>query len=319
MIRYILKRLLMLTPVLLGVSLLVILIMELTPGDPVIMVLGEGYSQEEYIAKRDEMGLDKPFLQRYAEYILNAVQGDFGHSYRNGQSVMAEIGSRLPYTVRLAIDGMLIAIVFGLPMGVISAVKQYSPTDNILTIFSLILTSMPGFWLAMMMILLFSVTLNWLPSIGVDSWKNFIMPAIATGAGTMAALQRMTRTTMLEVIRQDYIRTARAKGATEFRVAVKHALRNALLPVITVIGVNFGFALGGSIVIEAVFAIPGLGQLMVNSIKSLDTPMVTGSVIFAAFIATLVNLIVDIVYTYVDPRVKAQLISARVKKKVKAI
>jgi len=309
----------MLTPVLLGVSLLVILIMELTPGDPVIMVLGEGYSQEEYIAKRDEMGLDKPFLQRYAEYILNAVQGDFGHSYRNGQSVMAEIGSRLPYTVRLAIDGMLIAIVFGLPMGVISAVKQYSPTDNILTIFSLILTSMPGFWLAMMMILLFSVTLNWLPSIGVDSWKNFIMPAIATGAGTMAALQRMTRTTMLEVIRQDYIRTARAKGATEFRVAVKHALRNALLPVITVIGVNFGFALGGSIVIEAVFAIPGLGQLMVNSIKSLDTPMVTGSVIFAAFIATLVNLIVDIVYTYVDPRVKAQLISARVKKKVKAI
>lgn len=319
MIRYILKRLLMLAPVLLGVSLLVILIMELTPGDPVIMVLGEGYSQEEYIAKRDEMGLDKPFLQRYAEYILNAVQGDFGHSYRNGQSVMAEIGSRLPYTVRLAIDGMLIAIVFGLPMGVISAVKQYSPTDNILTIFSLILTSMPGFWLAMMMILLFSVTLNWLPSIGVDSWKNFIMPAIATGAGTMAALQRMTRTTMLEVIRQDYIRTARAKGATEFRVAVKHALRNALLPVITVIGVNFGFALGGSIVIEAVFAIPGLGQLMINSIKSLDTPMVTGSVIFAAFIATLVNLIVDIVYTYVDPRVKAQLISARVKKKVKAI
>ena len=315
MLRYILKRLLMLIPVLLGVSLLIFFIMELTPGDPVIMVLGEGYSEEEYLAKQEEMGLNEPFVVRYCKYVLDAVRGDFGNSYRNGQSVLTEIVARLPYTIRLAVSGMLIAIIFGIPMGILSAVKQYSIVDNVLTILSLVLTSMPGFWLAMMMILLFSVTLGWLPSVGVDEWNSFIMPAIATGASTMAALQRMTRTTMLEVIRQDYIRTARAKGATETKIIVKHALRNALLPVITVIGVNFGFALGGSIVIEAVFAIPGLGQLMINSIKSLDTPMVTGAVLFAALIATLINLIVDIVYTYIDPRVKAQLIRTGMKKK----
>lgn len=315
MLRYILKRLVLFVPVFIGVSLLIFFIMSHTPGDPVIMVLGEGYSQEEYDAKREEMGLDEPFFERYFKYIAGALHGDFGKSYRNNQLVFDEIKARLPYTLQLAVSGTLLAICIGIPAGIISAIKRYTATDNILTIASLILTSMPGFWLAMMMILLFSVRLSWLPAMGVDNWKCYIMPAIATGSSTMAALQRMTRTTMLEVIRQDYIRTARAKGDAELVVIVKHALRNALLPVVTVVGVNFGHALGGSVVIEGVFAIPGLGQLMVNSIKGLDTPMVMGAVIFAALIATVVNLIVDIAYTYIDPRVRGQLITGGIGQK----
>jgi len=314
MFRYIVKRLLMIFPVILGVTFLIFSIMNLTPGDPAIMILGEGARPEQYEALREEMGLNDPFPVRYARYGGDALRGDFGRSYRTNIPVFREIATRVPYTLNLAVTSTLIAIVLGLPIGVLSAVRQYTIVDNVTLGASLLLTSMPAFWFAMMLILLFSLKLRLFPSLGVDSWRHLILPAIATSAHTMASLLRMTRSTMLEVIRQDYIRTARAKGAKESRVIFGHALRNALLPVVTIIGVNFGIALGGAIVVEQVFAIPGLGQLMINAIRAKDTPMVIAAVLFAAIIASVVNLVVDIVYVYIDPRLKSKYVTRKAKK-----
>lgn len=314
MLKYIMKRLLMIIPVILGVSFIIFLIMNLTPGDPAIMILGEGAKPEQYAALREEMGLNDPFLLRYFRYVANAVQGDFGRSYRTNIPVFQEIATRIPYTLNLAVISTLIAVVLGIPIGVLSAVKQYTILDNVALGISLLLTSMPAFWFALMLILLFSLQLRILPSLGIDTWRHFILPAIAISSSTMASLLRMTRSTMLEVIRQDYIRTARAKGAKESRVIFGHALRNALLPVVTIIGVNFGFALGGAIVVEQVFAIPGLGQLMINAIRAKDTPMVIAAVLFAAIIVSIINLIVDIVYAYIDPRLKYKYVTIKTKK-----
>ncbi len=311
MSKYILKRLLMIIPVLLGVTFIIFTVMNFTPGDPAVMILGEGATQAEYDALRAQMGLNDPFLVRYFRYVWSALQGDFGTSYRTGIPVFQEIAVRMPYTVNLAVISTIIAVTFGLPIGVFSAVKQYSLSDNVALGTALLLTSMPAFWFAMMLILYFSLKLHWLPSLGVTSWKHYILPAVATSANTLASLMRMTRSTMLEVIRQDYIRTARAKGAKENRVIFGHALRNALLPVVTIIGVNFGISLGGTIVVEQVFAIPGLGQLMINSVRTKDTPMVIASILFAAIIASLINLLVDILYVYIDPRLKAKYASVK--------
>ena len=311
MSKYILKRLLMIIPVLLGVTFIIFTVMNFTPGDPAVMILGEGATQAEYDALRAQMGLNDPFLVRYFRYVWSALQGDFGTSYRTGIPVFQEIAVRMPYTVNLAVISTIIAVTFGLPIGVFSAVKQYSLSDNVALGTALLLTSMPAFWFAMMLILYFSLKLHWLPSLGVTSWKHYILPAVATSANTLASLMRMTRSTMLEVIRQDYIRTARSKGAKENRVIFGHALRNALLPVVTIIGVNFGISLGGTIVVEQVFAIPGLGQLMINSVRTKDTPMVIASILFAAIIASLINLLVDILYVYIDPRLKAKYASVK--------
>ncbi|MBQ9424022.1 MAG: ABC transporter permease [Pyramidobacter sp.] len=317
MLRYIFRRLLMLIPVVLGVALFIFAVMDFTPGDPAVMILGEGATEAEYAALRAELGLNDPLLLRYGRYILNALMGDFGVSYRTQIPVFQEIAARLPYTAVLAIVSTLIAVTIGLPVGVFSAVKQYSLSDNFALGCALLMTSMPTFWLAMMLVLYFSLKLKWLPAMGVKDWTNFILPAIANASATTASLLRMTRSTMLEVIRQDYIRTARAKGAKESTVIFGHALRNALLPVVTLIGVNFGAALSGTIVIEQVFAIPGLGQLMVNAIRTKDTPMIIASLLFTAIIASLVNLLVDILYAYIDPRLKAKF-SVIKRKKVSA-
>ena len=317
MLRYIFRRLLMLIPVVLGVALFIFAVMDFTPGDPAVMILGEGATEAEYAALRAELGLNDPLLLRYGRYILNALKGDFGVSYRTQIPVFQEIAARLPYTAVLAIVSTLIAVTIGLPVGVFSAVKQYSLSDNFALGCALLMTSMPTFWLAMMLVLYFSLKLKWLPAMGVKDWTNFILPAIANASATTASLLRMTRSTMLEVIRQDYIRTARAKGAKESTVIFGHALRNALLPVVTLIGVNFGAALSGTIVIEQVFAIPGLGQLMVNAIRTKDTPMIIASLLFTAIIASLVNLLVDILYAYIDPRLKAKF-SVVKRKKVSA-
>lgn len=314
MLRYTGRRLLLMLPVLLGVSFLIFFIMDFTPGDPAIMILGEGAKPAEYAALREQMGLNDGFFVRYGRYVTNAVKGDFGSSYRTRLPVLQEIASRLPTTFWMAVTSMVIAILLGIPIGALSAVKQYSLADNIALGFTLLLTSMPGFWFAMMLILVFSLKFGLLPSLGADSWIHFILPAVAAASSTMASLARMTRSTMLEVIRQDYIRTAQAKGAKQLTIVFRHALRNALLPVVTIIGTNFGFALGGTIVIEQVFAIPGLGQLMVNSIRTKDVPMVIGAVLFAAIIASGINLVVDIIYTYIDPRLRSKYAKPRVRK-----
>jgi peptide/nickel transport system permease protein len=308
MLKYIGKRILMMIPVMIGISLIIFSIMELTPGDPVTLMLGEGASTEAVSALREEMGLNDNFIIKYARYIKDALMGDFGISYRNKVPVVNEIASRFPNTLKLTFLGVTLSVLIGVPVGIISAVKQYTIIDSLSLFGALILTSMPAFWLGLMLILLFSLKLDLLPATGADSWKNFIMPAITLAAASMATLIRMTRSTMLEVIRQDYIRTAKSKGASERRVIYKHALRNALLPIVTVIGLNFGYQLGGAIVTETVFAMPGIGSLMIAAVRTKDTPIVMASVLLVAIAAGIVNLIVDVLYTYIDPRLKSEYV-----------
>lgn len=311
MLKYIGKRLLWMLPVVLGISFILFTIMDLTPGDPARVILGEYASQEDVDALREEMGLNDNFFVRYGKYIVSAVTGDLGQSYRTGVPVVEEIAARFPVTLKIAVMAMFIAVFIGIPVGIISAVRQYSFADIVATMSALAFTSIPAFWLGLLLILLLSVQLHLLPAIGSDSWKHLIMPSVSLAAAQMATIMRMTRSTMLEVIRQDYIRTAKAKGAEPRRIFFHHAIKNALLPVITTVGLSISNLLGGALIIENVFGISGLGTLMVNSVKSKDAPMLIGSVMFAAVVAGLVNLSVDVLYTYIDPRIKAQFVKRR--------
>lgn len=311
MLKYIGKRLLLMLPVILGISFILFTIMDLTPGDPARIILGEYASQEEINALREEMGLNDNFFVRYGRYVFDACRGNFGESYRSNTPVVEEIAARFPATLKIAVMAMFIAVLIGISVGIISAVKQYSLTDIGSTIVALAFTSIPAFWLGLLLILLFSVKLRLLPAVGSDTWKHILMPSVSLAAAQMATIIRMTRSTMLEVIRQDYIRTARSKGAAEKRIVFHHAIKNALLPVITTVGLSMSNLLGGALIIENVFGISGLGTLMVNSVKSKDTPMLIGSVMFAAVVAGLVNLGVDVLYTYIDPRIKAQFVKKR--------
>ena len=308
MLKYIGKRLLLMIPVILGISFILFSIMDLTPGDPARVILGDYASQQEIDNLREEMGLNDNFFVHYGRYVGDAVTGDLGNSYRSNTPVVDEIAARFPSTFKIALMAMFIAVLIGIPVGIISAVKQYSIADITSTILALLFTSIPAFWLGLLLILLLSVKLRLLPAVGSDSWKHMIMPSVSLAAAQMATIIRMTRSTMLEVIRQDYIRTAKAKGAPPKRIIFHHAIKNALLPVITTVGLSISNLLGGALIIENVFGISGLGTLMVNSVKSKDTPMLIGSVMFAAIAAGIVNLIVDVLYTYVDPRIKAQFV-----------
>ena len=306
MYKYILKRLVLLIPVMLGVTLLVFAIMYLTPGDPAQLILGESAPKEAVAALREKMGLNDPFFMQYFRFVKNALVGDFGRSYTTGREVFAEIFARFPNTVVLAVLGVIISILIGIPVGIISATKQYSLTDSFSMVLALLGVSMPVFWLGLMLILLFSVKLGIFPSGGFDGFKSVILPSIALGVGSAAIVTRMTRSSMLEVIRQDYIRTARAKGVAEKVVINKHALKNALIPIITVVGLQFGGLLGGAVLTESVFSWPGVGRLMVDAIRQKDTPTVLASVVFLAVVYSVVNLLVDLLYAFVDPRIKSQ-------------
>ena len=304
--KYIIKRLLLLIPVLLGVSPLVFTILSLTPGDPAQLILGESAPKEAVLKLREEMGLNDPFLLQYLRFVKNAIVGDFGRSYTTGREVFGEIFSRFPNTFILAVVGMIISVCIGIPVGIISATKQYSAMDSISMILALLGVSMPVFWLGLMLILVFSVKLGLLPSGGFDGLKSIILPAATLGVGSAAIITRMTRSSMLEVIRQDYIRTARAKGVSEKVVINRHALKNALIPIITVVGLQFGGLLGGAVLTESVYSWPGVGRLMVDAIRQKDTPTVLAAVVFLAAVFSVVNLLVDILYAYVDPRIKSQ-------------
>ena len=307
MIRYIIRRILMIIPVILGITFIIFAILEFTPGDPIRMYMENTASEEDIQQRREELGLNDPFLVRYARFVEGAVQGDFGNNYRNDRPISTLIAARLPVTMELATFGIIIALLIGIPVGVLSATKQYSIGDNVSRFLSMILAAIPNFWLGLMLILLFAVQLKILPSFGVSQGiKSFILPAIALAASYSANLVRLTRSTMLEVVRQDYIRTARAKGAKESRITRKHALKNALMPVITMAGIFFGRMLGGSIIIESVFAIPGLGSLLLDGIKTKDVPTVLGGVTVLAISFSVINLIVDLLYALIDPRIKAQ-------------
>lgn len=311
MYKFILKRLIMLIPVLLGVSFIVFSILSFTPGDPVEMRLGENYSEEAYDAMREEMGLNDPFLVRYIKYIVNAVQGDFGTSYRTSNPVVEELAARLPNTILLSVVAMFFAILVGIPLGVISATHQYSAVDNVSMVGALFGVSMPNFWLGLMLIVIFASGLGWFPSSNFDSWKSIVLPAVTLSVNSLAMITRMTRSSMLETIRQDYIRTARAKGLKESAVTIKHALRNAMIPIVTTVGLQFGFSLGGAVLVETVFAWPGIGRLLVECIKLKDTPVVVACVLVLATMFSIINLCIDILYAFLDPRIRAQYKTAK--------
>nr|WP_308593659.1 ABC transporter permease [uncultured Criibacterium sp.] len=305
MYKYIIKRLLMMIPVIIGVTIIIFLIMALSPGDPARLVLGEMASEESVANWREAHGLNDPLPIRYVNYMKNMLKGDLGTSYANGRSVATEISSRFPITLRLAIVGMIVALVIAIPLGIVSAVKQYSLIDGFATIFGMLGIALPSFWVALMMILLFSLKLNWLPSGGIEGWQSMVMPAISIGFGCCANIMRITRSSMLEVIRTDYIRTAKSKGVKKKDIIGKHALRNVLIPVITVAGLQFGAMMGGAVIAETVFSWPGVGTYMISSIKAKDTPAVMGSIICFCIAFSLVNLLVDLVYGYIDPRIKS--------------
>ena len=306
--RYIVKRLLLLIPVIFGVMFIVFTIMAMTPGTPAKMILGAQATPEEVAQLNEELGFNRPFLVRFVNYVVDALRGDFGESYNTQRPVFEEIIPRLPTTVTLAFLSVISSALVGIPIGIVSAVKQYSFIDGFTTTVALLLAGIPGFWLGMMLILLFAVQLGWLPANGIGTWKHYVLPTLTLCLTGSSVLIRVTRTMMLETIRQDYIRTARAKGAGEKRVIFGHALKNALLPVITSLGLKFGGMLGGTILIESVFALPGIGTLVVNSIRMKDIPLVMASVIFLAVLFCVIVLIVDVIYALIDPRIKAQYI-----------
>lgn len=304
--KYIVKRILLLIPMTLAVILIIFFIMDLTPGTPAELILSTKSSPEAIQQLNEELGYNRPFFVRYADYVVKAMQGDMGVSYKSGRPVFEEIMNRFPTTLKLSAIALIIAVVVGIPLGVLSAVKQYSLTDFMGTTFAMIFASIPTFWLALMMVILFALKLRLLPSGGTETWTGYILPSICMAVPVIASLLRMTRTSMLESIRMDYIRTARAKGQKERLVVSKHALHNALLPVVTLAGTEFGALLGGVVTIEYVFSINGVGALVLDSIRSKDINMVAGSTIFLALSFMLLMLLVDVIYAFIDPRIKAR-------------
>ncbi|MDF2038024.1 ABC transporter permease [Cytobacillus oceanisediminis] len=304
MLMFILRRILQTIPVIIGVTFVVFFIMQLVPGDPAVLLAGEGASKETIEAIREQLGLNQPLYIQYFEYLSNVFKGDLGVSLKNSQPVLDEILVRLPITIELAFFSIIITIVLGMAAGIISAVKPYSLTDVSVMLVALLGISLPSFWFGLMLMYFFSVKLQILPVAGWDSLLHVILPAVTLGAGGAAIVARMTRSSMLEVIRQDYIRTARAKGLRERIIISKHALRNALIPVITVVGLQFGALLGGTVLVESIFAINGLGRMIVDAIRMRDLPMVQGGVLFASLIFVVVNLFVDVFYRFFNKRIE---------------
>ena len=305
--KYVIKRLLYMIPVLLGVAFLVFTILSLTPGDPGSIILGITAKPEDIAALNAEFGYDQPFLVRFFNYIGDIIfHFSLGTSYQTRQPVIEDIMARFPNTLLLTVFSMSIASILGISLGILSAVKQYSVLDHTLVVVALIFASIPGFWLGLMLMLLFSLKLHWLPSYGAGSLKHFILPTLTVCMGSAAGLLRLTRSAMLETVRQEYIRTAKAKGASPKRIIWKHALRNALLPVVTTLGTSFGASLGGAIIAETVFAMPGMGTLITTAIRQKEIPVVMGATLFLATLFSLIILVVDVLYAFIDPRIKAK-------------
>lgn len=297
----------MMIPVLLGVIIIVFSIMYITPGDPARMILGEAAPASAVEELRESLGLNGSYFSQLFTYVKKLVfEFDLGYSYASKKPVINEILERFPTTLLLATLSVTISVVVGVTMGIISATKQYSIFDKIATSIALLGVSMPTFWAGLMAVIIFAVHLRWLPASGSYGWEYWILPSLTLGLSSSATIMRMTRSSMLEVIRQDYIRTARAKGQKESVVIMFHALKNAMIPVVTVIGMRFGALLGGSVLIESVFAIPGLGKFIIDSINMRDNPVVQGGVLLLALSFSICNLLVDILYGFIDPRIKSQ-------------
>ncbi len=308
----IVKRLIEMVPVLFLVSLIIFLIVHLTPGDPALLMLGEEATPDKLATLRHQLALDQPVPVQYGIWLSNVLRGDLGRSVRTQQPVVEAISQRLPPTVELAILAMLISLCIAFPAGVISAVRRNSASDFVSTTLALFGISMPNFFLAILLIFVFALKLRWLPPIGytpiTENWianvKGMILPALTLGAATAALISRQLRSSLLEVLNQEYIRTARAKGLAERMIVLGHGLKNALIPVATVIGLQVGALLGGAIITESIFVLPGVGRLLVDSIFARDFPLVQGAVLFLALVYLFSNLAVDMLYVFLDPRIR---------------
>lgn len=303
MARYAAKRILQTLPILFGVSIIIFLFLRLIPGDPARLVAGPDATAADIELVRRDLGLDRPPLQQYIEYMTRALHGDFGRSMVTGRPVVDEIKDRFWPTLELAGVSIAIAILIGLVAGVLSAVRRNTWIDYLAMFVSVLGISVPAFWLGLMLMYVFAVGLRWLPPFGYGTWQHFLLPAITLGTGAAAYIARFARASMLEVLGQDYIRTARAKGVYEVKVNFNHALKNALIPVVTVTGLQFGFLLGGTVVIESVFAWPGIGRLLVDAVNARDYPVVQTLMLLFALQFVTVNLVVDLLYAVLDPRV----------------
>ncbi len=301
---YILKRIVQVIPVLLLVTLITFSLVHLTPGDPAIMRAGEDATAEQVESIREAMGLNLPVHVQYLNWIGGLFRGDLGYSLQDGRPVFITLIRRLPATIQLVIASFIVSIGIGLPVGILSAVKQNTMADSIARIFALLGLSMPNFWIGLMLMLLFSYRLRLLPASGSGTLLHLIMPAIALGLPAAGVITRLTRSSMLEVLKEDYIRTAQSKGLKNKTVIYKHALKNAMLPVVTVIGIQLGSRLGGSVIIESVFAYPGIGRFAYLRLLARDYPMIMGNLLIFAFIFILINLLTDILYGFIEPRIR---------------
>jgi peptide/nickel transport system permease protein len=315
MIKYIVGRILYMIPVLLGIVVIVFTLMYITPGDPAVSILGENVTPEAIAKVHSDLGLNDSYFVRLGRYIIGVLHGDLGYSYRNKRPVIEEILGRYPTTLKLTFGAVSLGIIIGILAGIISAVRQYSFLDKFSTLFSLFGVSAPSFWIAMLLVLIFSVNLNWLPATGSYGIVYWILPIFTMGLQASAFIMRMTRSSMLEVIRQDYIRTAKAKGQSEWVIIFRHAFRNAMVPIVTIIGIQICGFLAGSVLVETVFALPGLGKFIVDSVGFKDYPAVQGGVLWIGLNCIIINLLVDIIYCFIDPRIKTMYGSTKKKKK----
>jgi peptide/nickel transport system permease protein len=306
LLNYIIRRLIGVIPVLIGVIAVVFILTTIVPGDPARIMMGQRGNPETIARIRSEMGLDKPLPVQFMDFMKNAITLNLGNSYRNNMSVIEAISLRIPVTFKLAFFAMLVAVIVGVPLGIISAVKQYSWFDYGAMFFAILGISAPVFWVALLSVVLFCVKLKWIPGTGTGDGEliYFILPSIVLGLRPAALIARLTRSSVLEIIRQEYIRTARAKGLGERIVIMKHALKNALIPVVTIIGVQVASLLSGVVVTEQIFSLPGIGKLSIEALTNRDFPVIRGVVLFMAFIFVSVNLIVDLSYPFFDPRIK---------------
>ena len=300
---YLFKRILWLFPIVLGVITVVFFLIHFIPGDPVDIMLGENARPMDKQMLHHELGLDKPLFSQYIDFLKNTAQGNLGKSLHSKQPVLSVILKKYPATMELMLAAIIVALIISMPLGILSALKQYSFMDNTSLIISLLGISMPNFWLGPLLIILFSLQLGWLPVSGRGGISHLILPAITLGTAMAAILTRMIRSSLLDVLDEDYITTAKAKGLAYKRVILKHALKNALIPVITIVGLQIGALLTGSIITEMIFAWPGLGRLTIQAIYTRDYPLVQGCVLVIAISYVLVNLLTDLVYTFIDPRI----------------
>ena len=311
MLRFIFRRIIGLVPTMAGVSLIVFLILHLTPGDPARLIGGPDATEDDIVAIRHSMLLDRSLPEQYLTFVTRTLTGDLGESFRTRRPVTAEILDRLPYTIELATVAMVIALIVGVVAGTFSATRQYSVTDNLVTVGALVGVSIPSFWFGLVLLLIFSLTLGWFPASGrggplwtLEGLQYIALPAFTLGIAAAASVARLTRSSMLDVLQQDYMTTAKAKGLSAVMLLRRHALKNALIPVVTIAAIQFGQLLGGAIIVEGVFGWPGVGRLTMTSIGNRDYPMVQGAVLVLGLTFALLNLFVDVLYAYLDPRIR---------------